>query len=382
MLRMYILPAIFYVGNALKIQHESPFAPDMSQAQDCLRLTTPSLKLQYPVDAEDHFQELHEALKPYLRNHHMHCYASYCGPWIENLWISHFNSTWSKQGPGARLHSLFGPYIPIFFPWVDTLVNNNFTYPKGFGESLLKILRPNVAYVTVSQNDEGIPGGEALGFGMDKIPNVLVLSSGGYGHIPLPLFKEKQQEKVVPLSSRSLFMSFMGSLDTWWLTEKSDSHTSPKGLRITMANVVSKHHSDEHHVFVGQGSNWTDVMADSRFTLCPRGFGRNSFRLTEAIQMHRTPIYIYSDIPWIPYAEKFKDIGYVSKVTELDQLVKQLLAKSDDEISKNEDRLREFSAKYFSVEGVMRQIGSFMNHALFPDKSDLICQPLPRTVRG
>ena len=42
---------------------------------------------------------------------------------------------------------------------------------------LLKVLRPDVMYITVVQGAEGL---KLIG---DLFPNMLVLSSGGYGHV-------------------------------------------------------------------------------------------------------------------------------------------------------------------------------------------------------
>ena len=42
---------------------------------------------------------------------------------------------------------------------------------------LLKVLRPDVMYITVVQGAEGL---KSIG---DLFPNILVLSSGGYGHV-------------------------------------------------------------------------------------------------------------------------------------------------------------------------------------------------------
>eukprot|EP00666_Eupelagonemidae_sp_cell4sb_P001953 gene1953-4824_t len=38
--------------------------------------------------------------------------------------------------------------------------------------------------------------------------------------------------------------------------------------------------------------------ADAAFSLAPRGFGRNSFRVWEMLQAGLLPIYLYSDVPW------------------------------------------------------------------------------------
>eukprot|EP01035_Chromulina_nebulosa_P017912 gene17912-23532_t len=46
-------------------------------------------------------------------------------------------------------------------------------------------------------------------------------------------------------------------------------------------------------------------MALTKFNLAPRGYGRSSFRFAESIQMGRVPIFLYDDIPWVPYQDPF-----------------------------------------------------------------------------
>ena len=68
------------------------------------------------------------------------------------------------------------------------------------------MLRPDVPYITVNQNDEGMTGKcELL---MQDIPNVLVLSAGGYGHVPIPLFIRPEPENhATPVAQRPYLVS-------------------------------------------------------------------------------------------------------------------------------------------------------------------------------
>ena len=47
-------------------------------------------------------------------------------------------------------------------------------------------------------------------------------------------------------------------------------------------------------------------MANSQTSLVPRGFGRTAYHLVETLQMGLVPIYVYDDIPWVPYADLFE----------------------------------------------------------------------------
>jgi hypothetical protein len=366
MMRYTLLTIILCGANALKVQN---MAPDMSPALDCLQRTTPNLELKYPSDAEAHFKEIHEALKPAMKDWQkkMHCYANHCGPWIENGWMQHFNETWSAQGPDGRLSTVFGPYVPIFFPWVDRWVKkrNN----KDVWTTLSKLLRPDVAYITVSQNDEGIMAGEGNN-NLKRFPNILVLSGGGYGHVPVPLLIKEREAIDVPMSARNVYMSFMGSM---W--------TSPHGVRRKMGGALSANGDKNHTMKVGKGSEWQTVLAHSKFSMCPRGFGRTSFRLAETVQMHRIPVYVYSDVAWVPYADMFESFGFVAHADKVDALVQKIKTTVDDAtITKMEETLRKIAPTHFTMKGMMDQISGFMTRK-WGTSSDLRCQVLPATVR-
>ena len=64
----------------------------------------------------------------------------------------------SRPPPGQTLSTFFGPFIPIFLPWVDRWVQGPWKYPPGMIRAVQSLMRKNVAYITVSQNDEGLAG--------------------------------------------------------------------------------------------------------------------------------------------------------------------------------------------------------------------------------
>ena len=129
-------------------------------------------------------------------------------------------------------------------------------------------------------------------------------------------------------------------------------------------------------------------MAQSKFQFCPRGFGRTSYHVMEALQMGRIPIQIYQsgDRPWLPYENLMKNISYSVTVEELPELLSSTLRKlSDSEIMAMEDQIEKLRDDYFSLEGAMKQIGKFMLYGSSSSKSssddadasELICQALP-----
>lgn len=92
----------------------------------------------------------------------------------------------------AQRAKRFGRFVPLFIQWTDLMHRSKFIYLQ-LRRTLDTLLRNDVLYITVSQNDDGIglsydqsrPGD----FAADRWPNLLVASSGGVGHIPIPLIK-------------------------------------------------------------------------------------------------------------------------------------------------------------------------------------------------
>ena len=76
-----------------------------------------------------------------------------------------------------------------------------------------------------------------------------------------------------------------------------------------------------------KGKHWQRIMRDSKFQLCPRGFGRTSYHVMESFQMGLIPIHVYSDVPWVPYADLFDKIGFVVRYDDLDTLFDNKLLK-------------------------------------------------------
>jgi len=337
----------------------------------CLQLTTPTLRnLEYPADAEAHFLEVNASVDKWVKGHKYHCAAGYCGPWVENHWINYFGKLWANRKPGTQLHDIFGPYIPILVPWVDTWVNSGYHFPDGMIDAWKAKLRPNVAYITVAQNDEGLLARASLK--MKDIPNVLVLSGGGYGHVPVPLLKASENLVETSAADRTYIVSFMGTL----------GH-APHNLREDMAKTINSWARDLHitdKVKVASGEGWRGVMADSRFSMTPRGFGRTSYHLAETLQMGLVPIHVYTDIPWVPYADLWKqDIGRVTNIAGLRPLLQTLKDMSPDEVSRMEKRVRELRDSHFMPSGAMLQIFKFMTGS--DGSGDLRCEKLPHNER-
>lgn len=255
-----------------------------------------SVPLRFPLDAEEHYQYVKKKTR-HFRNVQVHEYIDYGGPWIENLWIQEFMN---------KPLSYFGGMVPLFIQWIDSQILRGDHFNK-IAEALNTLLRPDVIYITVSQGDVG------LGFIGTQHPNILVLSAGGYGHIPIPLVKSEvphrplqhhldylnvtlgdgddgRHIKGLKAQSYKYDIGFFGTLNQW-NSNRQDILARIK-KKSTELNMTIKYE---------QTTDWQKEMGYSKFNLCPRGYGRSSFRYAESIQIGRIPVFLWDDVPWIPY---------------------------------------------------------------------------------
>jgi|AntAceMinimDraft_5_1070358.scaffolds.fasta_scaffold73669_2 hypothetical protein len=187
------------------------------------------------------------------------------------------------------------------------------------------VLRPDVLYLTVSQADEGIaftfavPGGprgssgQPLGSGGSEGPgwwsplpsNVVVLSAGGSGHVPLPLLPPAGVPKVSggrwpPARLASYTAVLVGGmtgatrrevLRTLLLEDERLGKIRSRPWPTTTAELGRRAEGALMHVSANvsvqayQGRHWNEVTLQARAVIVPRGFGRSSFMLYEALQV-------------------------------------------------------------------------------------------------
>ena len=380
--------------------------PDVAPALACLRMTTPNLPdLNYPADAEAHFEEVRTALQPWWRWQPTRdwFYSESNFTYLEDAWHMHYEGELRKlNATGKLLHNtiqtLFGPYIPLFIDWCSSK-----TLPPLLVATMKRVLRPTVAYITVSTTDDGptgttqlttypLPGYHWLlqeraykqALRLAEIPNLLVLSAGGYGHAPLPQIKRPMEPaQELPVESRRFLASFTGS----WANGPPNMRKRT-GLILNELDTLlglDKKFVSCYSYYCNQtfGFDWKHVMEDSRVILAPRGEGRNSFRLTEAVQLGRLPLQIYSDVPFVPYADLYYRIGWSLTNDELPHFLEQLAAGvgsfAPAALAQREKLAHAVRNSHFSMPGILEQIGRFMTD---PNRSDVRCMRLPPTPRA
>jgi len=331
-----------------------------------------------------------------------HRHAGYKGPWIENHWVRSFCCEEPLE--------TFGGLVPIFVLWTDLMLRNRVRYAESEFEAILALLRPDVLYVTVSQSDEGLYPWPQRGLQARTI-NVLVLSAGGYGHVPLPLIKGEQglvEPRAPPFPVTLGFAGTANLMREAWArddlpkcrahlksavreaarrlnssyTERGVKAGEPAGLLNPDAVLQGA------NVSVYHGPEWRAFMADTMLNLAPRGYGRSSFRLTEAIQMGRVPVYVYDDMEWLPYrgspASVASSIGYSVRFDEFlhwcGSSVADVLRRQDTSAYQRKlRRLLSVRDSHYTYAGVVQHIRLFLCDPL---SSDLRCERHPVHSKG
>jgi hypothetical protein len=338
-------------------------------------LTADSFK--FPDDAEAHYQDLLNRTAKY-RGHPTHYTKGFDGPWIENLWIENFAS---------KPLSYFGGLIPIFVQFVDIHVHsfmrmgpiNNAAYKQLYhelGVDLKALLRPNVLYMAVSQDDESITFEDLF----KTHPNILTLSAGGFGHIPIPLVKGIMNYKPVDINQPNSYKYKSG----FYGAPQNGNHR--QNLLTSMENEFKAVNVPFNFHF---GNGWEAMMEQTLFNLAPRGFGRTSYRLAEIIQVGRIPVFLYNDIPWIPYRSSnisVESIGFLASNhmgveggQSIKHVAEKIAAMSNADIQGLLERVH-IAREHYTLPGVIAQIDQLIKDPFGPNGGSLRCGRVPESV--
>ncbi len=201
-------------------------------------------------------------------------------------------------------------------------------------------------YFTVCQHDDGP---------IETLPDdTLIFSAGGNRTtgriIPIPLICSSLCEPIN--EKKETLCSFVGSL------------THP--LR---SMTIQRWASDPDFIVVAQ--NWAQNVSQknfalfkilttkSKFTLCPRGYGKTSFRLYEVMQLGSVPVYI-SDEHYLPWTDEldWNEFCVLIKPNQIDSLKDILESYTDSQINKMVTIGQQIYNNYFSLEGVAKQIAA------------------------
>ena len=159
-------------------------------------------------------------------------------------------------------------------------------------------------YFTVCQFDDGILNN------LSHLDCKVFSMSGKPMDYPLPLIC--QPHKFIPETTRkNFFVNFIGN------------NTHPIRSQILKIRIKNWFIDNTHHKI----DFYCRTIASSMFTLCPRGYGPASFRVTEALQYGSCPVYI-SDEFIMPHNVPFGDYGVLVRPEQIGNL-KEILESVD-----------------------------------------------------
>ncbi len=256
------------------------------------------------------------------------------GPYLEE----YFHQMFVEGGAACNRF-----YIPVFWTTAYTNIAKGIAAP-GSIQAALSRLNPNMKYFTVAQHDDAIR--EQLP------PDTICFNAGGNGGgIPIPLVCSPIKEEMKPKGKdRDIFCSFVGSMthpirNAMHMVLKDDEKYS-FSIRSWRAEVED----DEMQRFI-------DITSRSVFALCPRGYGKSSFRLYEAMQLGAIPVFIY-DQKWLPFEDEidwnsFCVCIHVNDIKRIDEILSGI---GEDRISQMRESMQSAWSENFTMEGIYNRI--------------------------
>ena len=177
--------------------------------------------------------------------------------------------------------------IPVF--WTNVYLTNK---NRDLLQPYLDNLDNSKKYFTTSQHDDAI---------VEKLPvNTVQFTAGGRaGGIPIPLICSPIPRSYISNTvTKDIECSFVGTIST------------TSGLRQRLYQTL-QHNPGFYfstprwwtpEVPQDKFNEFINITQRSWFTLCPRGYGLQSFRFFEVLQLGSIPIFVY-DIEWFPFKE-------------------------------------------------------------------------------
>jgi hypothetical protein len=228
-------------------------------------------------------------------------------------------------------------YLPVF--WTSYYVNNDYGNNKVSLNRLqvfIDSLDKKKKYFTIVQYDDGIlndiKGLDIKVFGMSKLSQ---------SNINLPLLC--QPHNIQSDVNKTIFASFLGK----------NTHLIRKQMIDELKNNPLYDMSLEPKEF----DVFIELLSKSVFSLCPRGYGQNSFRISEALEVGSIPVYI-SNIHVLPKTGSidFSDYGIVIHADKI-HLLKNILENIPmPKILNMQKKGKEVYEKYYTFEGAFANI--------------------------
>lgn len=257
-------------------------------------------------------------------------------PYHKNEYLEdYFYSKFTKELPLVNRD-----YIGI--SWTTLYCDNK----RNGLQQFLNEIPTNGKYFTVSQHDDA-PS--------EILPeDTLCFSAGGNiqgkNIIPIPLVCSSLPVQIPENIERKVLASFVGSATHPIRIKMAESCKSNKNIAIYMKGWTPSVSQNEFETFI-------NLTANSKFCLCPRGYGLNSFRLYEAMQLGSVPVVITNNfyLPWKDELDwsKFSVLVSEKQIPDLGDILAEY---SEEQILFMQKEGKKLWKEYFSMDGLYKNI--------------------------
>jgi len=231
------------------------------------------------------------------------------------------------------LYAAYREYIPI--NWCGYFVNNSYGQNKKAMDKLQRFIDglPDHPMWTCTQYDDGVL--------VDLSAKDIKVFGAGGGHIdfPIPLICHPHGRQE---NERDIFVSFIGSL----------THDIRREMIRKLRNIQGSYISTELHTI----DKFCNILSRSVFALAPRGYGKTSFRICEALEQGAIPVYISDEFIFPEGIDAFKEYGVVIHRELLPDLVSILRSYKPEEIKYMQEAGKVAYKELYSFEGCRRHI--------------------------
>lgn len=273
-----------------------------------------------------------------------HCFAYQCGTWSYDPFLKEFHN---------KSIYYFGPFVPCFTNW---FLLQRFEPHRRWNrlQRLYSVFDPQTLMLTLIASDKGLGGGN-YPYEFKNHRNMFVLSTAAY-HVPIPMIL--MPLSPLPYIKPKFHFAFFGSVYYF---------------RVPLFEYLKKKLGA--NLYLGSGQNWIEFSRRVEILISPRGYGRQTFRHYEIIDLRLVPFFIDDIHTFHPYENStllWNQIAFFGKWQSIGKDIQVGLNSS----SKQLNNLRRISSRYhyshFTFEALIDQIQRMM--LSWYDDSDLRCK--------
>jgi exostosin family protein len=237
-----------------------------------------------------------------------------------------FEEWFAENYKGCNTDRVLLPFFPTSF-WVNNDYANDLVAKKE-AQDYIDSLPNDTKYFGICQYDDGFlidwESKDVLEFNMSKKIGV-----------ELPLLCMPHPYKFI--SEKKWLVSFVGSR-THPVRNELEKFKDKEGWYISF---------EPHDI-----ETYCRILHESVFALCPRGYGLNSFRLSEAMQYGSIPIYI-SDEWIVPFNN---DFYYGMRCLPTDDIARSIETVPELQIVKWSSLVEQAYQEYYTYDGCFNNI--------------------------